>query len=202
MLLFLPLLPDSSNSSLTSSTTVLAELAQLPTKSTANVAERTKSTTASFAQATMSTSSNSPELTTEKLSLPIKSAAESQSQVRLDTAAAVNITNPKSSNVKQQQPHRIINSNVYHPVSGGGVRAKGQKIEMPQLNDFFDHNEYLKKHERGFRWVLIEFRIANSTHSISCNREIHVKFIRPPLPAAQNVANFTSRMTWTTHGEI
>lgn len=38
--------------------------------------------------------------------------------------------------------------------SGGGVRISGQKIEMPVLNDFFDHSIYLKNHEHGFRWVL------------------------------------------------
>ncbi|KAG5679575.1 hypothetical protein PVAND_009135 [Polypedilum vanderplanki] len=34
----------------------------------------------------------------------------------------------------------------------GGIRISGQKIEMPQLNNFFDHSEYLKKHEHGFRY--------------------------------------------------
>lgn len=57
-------------------------------------------------------------------------------------------SNDNSSKTFKQQ--RVINSNVFHPVSGG-TRIKGQKIEMPQLNDFFDHTEYLKKHERGFR---------------------------------------------------
>jgi hypothetical protein len=29
--------------------------------------------------------------------------------------------------------------------------VSGQKIEMPQLNNFFDHSVFLKNNEHGFR---------------------------------------------------
>lgn len=132
----------------------------LPTKATTNIIDgKFKLPATIHPQSSLMTMSptqnsrNSPKSTTEKLSIqnqPFYKQALEESHTRDTLASSAtqhNVSNSKSHNVKQ---HRIINSNVYHPVSGG-VRTKGLKIEMPLLNDFFDHNEYLKKHERGFR---------------------------------------------------
>jgi hypothetical protein len=115
-------------------------------------------------EATTSAPSNFLEPTTEKLSLSNKS--EAHSNVTSDSAHIEAATaSPKS--LDSNSP-LISNISVHHSKStklrgssnslvktqsnsGGGIRVSGQKIEMPQLNNFFDHSEYLKKHEHGFR---------------------------------------------------
>lgn len=152
--------PDSKNSSLTNSTTIDIGI-PIPSRATETVShsdEGLSSTANSLLSSTTITSttvsspSNFGDSTTEKLSLTNKSLSYSQ-PVAVSPTKETSFNDTKSSktlssNFKQ---HRIINSNVFHPINGG-TRMSGQKIEMPQLNDFFDHSEYLKKHERGFRW--------------------------------------------------
>ena len=58
-----------------------------------------------------------------------------------------------SKNTKQRTNSNSLVKTIQSSASGGsgGVRISGQKIEMPVLNDFFDHSIYLKNHEHGFR---------------------------------------------------
>ncbi|CAO1390954.1 unnamed protein product [Diamesa hyperborea] len=60
-----------------------------------------------------------------------------------------------SKNTKQRTNSNSLVKTIQSNASGGGgggVRISGQKIEMPVLNDFFDHSIYLKNHEHGFRY--------------------------------------------------
>ncbi|CAO1403675.1 unnamed protein product [Diamesa tonsa] len=61
-----------------------------------------------------------------------------------------------SKNTKQRTNSNSLVKTIQSSASGGGgnggVRISGQKIEMPVLNDFFDHSIYLKNHEHGFRY--------------------------------------------------
>lgn len=107
--------------------------------------------------------SNFLELTTEKLSLTNKSlpnrfASESltnsSTNVTRNNATTDSIVVSNSTNVHygKSSKQRGTSNSVGKPSSGsGGIRISGQKIEMPQLNNFFDHSAYLKKHEHGFR---------------------------------------------------
>lgn len=110
-------------------------------------------------------SSNFLELPTEKLSLTNKSLPSrlfsdaltdsSTNLTRNGTAvAAADSLVSNSSNVHygKSSKQRGASNSLGKPSSGsGGIRISGQKIEMPQLNNFFDHSAYLKKHEHGFR---------------------------------------------------
>lgn len=150
--------PDSKNSSLTNSTIDIG--IPLPSRATETVSHSdegslltTKVILSSTTITSTSTPSNFGDSTTEKLSFTNKSLPYSQLEADESSTKemSLNDTNKSSktlsSNFKQQ---RVINSNVFHPINGG-TKMSGQKIEMPQLNDFFDHSEYLKKHQRGFR---------------------------------------------------
>lgn len=108
--------------------------------------------------------SNFPELTTEKLSLTNKTD-ELVSESLLDGSHLTfhknnnnlnhSLTNSSNSNTTHQiikSARQHVNSNsLGKSTNDGGIRISGQKIEMPVLNDFFDHSAYLKKHEHGFR---------------------------------------------------
>ena len=105
--------------------------------------------------------SNFLELTTEKLSLTNKSlssrfASESLTNSSTNNATADSIVVSNSTNVhygKSSKQRGASNSIAKTSSGSGGIRVSGQKIEMPQLNNFFDHSAYLKKHEHGFRYV-------------------------------------------------
>jgi hypothetical protein len=121
------------------------------------------------------TDSNFHELTTEKLSLTDKSnrfpseslLTSSLTSTTLNVTSGNNITTMPSSAIadsvllnsnnstnvhyKGSKIQQRVNSNSLVKSSNGGMRVSGQKIEMPQLNNFFDHSAYLKKHEHGFR---------------------------------------------------
>ena len=101
-----------------------------------------------------STASNFPELTTEKLSLTNKSlsngiVSENPTSVTNYHSLSSSSSNSSTHHLKSTTKQRTNNSSVKS--SHGGVRVSGQKIEMPTLNDFFDHAAFLKKHEHGFR---------------------------------------------------
>lgn len=100
-------------------------------------------TTIHLAAALKSSPSNSPlELTTEKLSLTNKT-----SDSLLNVTNFINANSSLSKLTKQRGTSNIIGKSS----GSGGIRVSGQKIEMPQLNNFFDHSVYLKNNERGFR---------------------------------------------------
>ncbi|XP_070499901.1 uncharacterized protein [Chironomus tepperi] len=104
--------------------------------------------------------SNFLELTTEKLSLTNKSlsnrfVSESLTNSSTNNATADSIDESNSTNVhygKSSKQRGASNSIAKTSSGSGGIRVSGQKIEMPQLNNFFDHSAYLKKHEHGFRY--------------------------------------------------
>lgn len=123
-------------------------------------------------QTTASSPSNFLELTTEKLSLTDKSLLSSrlvsESLTSSSTIATNNSTNNHSLSNSSSSTHHSkstskqrTSSNSVVKSSGGGMRISGQKIEMPQLNDFFDHSAYLKLHEHGFRWVFVQIYFAS-----------------------------------------
>lgn len=107
---------------------------------------------------TASPPSNPLDPTTEKLSLTDKSVANSESVANsslISTVASSNASDDtavNSSNVHYAKTSKQRgSSNSLVKSTGGGIRVSGQKIEMPQLNNYFDHSAYLKKHEHGFR---------------------------------------------------
>lgn len=103
------------------------------------------------------------ELTTEKLSLSNKSlpnriASESLTNSSTNvtrsnvTADSIVVSNSTNVHYGKSSKQRGTSNTLGRPSSGsGGIRISGQKIEMPHLNNFFDHSAYLKKHENGFR---------------------------------------------------
>jgi hypothetical protein len=120
--------------------------------------------------------SNFLELTTEKLSLTDKSLSNRFiSELLADNSTATTLTttttrsnssivsdndsieNSSTSVHNTKASKQRGNSNSLMKSTGGGIRVSGQKIEMPQLNNFFDHSAYLKKHEHGFRYVTVFF---------------------------------------------
>lgn len=126
--------------------------------------ENESTTTVSVSEAP----SNFLELTTEKLSLTNKSLSNSSTNVTTNENASTSHTAPQPTTPSDSSQISNSSVNVHHAkiskqrgnsnslvkvpsVSGGGVRVSGQKIEMPQLNNYFDHSAYLKKHEHGFR---------------------------------------------------
>lgn len=82
-----------------------------------------------------------PELTTEKLSLTNKILSDS----------LVNITNFVANNSSKSAKQRGNSNTIAESTNSGGIRVTGQKIEMPQLNNLFDHSMYMKKNEHGYR---------------------------------------------------
>ena len=98
---------------------------------------------------TTTSPSNSPppfsqpptELTTEKLSLTNKTLSDS----------LVNLTNFIANNSSKSTKQRASSNTIAESTNSGGIRVTGQKIEMPQLNNLFDHSMYMKKNEHGYR---------------------------------------------------
>lgn len=82
-----------------------------------------------------------PELTTEKLSLTNKTLSDS----------LVNLTNFIANNTSKSTKQRANSNTIAESTNSGGIRVTGQKIEMPQLNNLFDHSMYMKKNEHGYR---------------------------------------------------
>lgn len=82
-----------------------------------------------------------PELTTEKLSLTNKTLSDS----------LVNLTNFIANNTSKSTKQRASSNTIAESTNSGGIRVTGQKIEMPQLNNLFDHSMYMKKNEHGYR---------------------------------------------------
>lgn len=82
-----------------------------------------------------------PELTTEKLSLTNKTLSDS----------LVNLTNFIANNSSKLTKQRGNSNTIAESTNSGGIRVTGQKIEMPQLNNLFDHSMYMKKNEHGYR---------------------------------------------------
>lgn len=164
---FIYLLSDSKNSSvhnITSSNVLIATTDAHTTAadilSDGNSAFTSVTPTEQIQTTANLSQSNFLELTTEKLSLTDKSLLPSrlvsESLTSSSTIATNNSTNNHSlSNsthyAKSTNKQRTSSNSLVKQSSGGGVRISGQKIEMPQLNDFFDHSAYLKKHEHGFR---------------------------------------------------
>jgi hypothetical protein len=105
--------------------------------------------------------SNFLELTTEKLSLTNKSLSSrfvseslTNSSTNNATADSIVVTNSTNVHYGKSSKQRGGSNSITKTSSGsGGIRVSGQKIEMPQLNNYFDHSAYLKKHEHGFRYV-------------------------------------------------
>lgn len=115
--------------------------------------------------AAVNSPSNLPELTTEKLSLTNKSLLSSRLVSESLTSGSTNVSHNSTNNhslsnsssthhAKSTNKQRTSSNSLIKSSTGGGMRVNGQKIEMPHLNDFFDHSAYLKKHEHGFRWEM------------------------------------------------
>lgn len=91
-------------------------------------------------------SSTQLELTTEKLSLTNKTLSDSL--VNLTNFIGINSSN---TNLSKSMKQRGSSNTITKTANSGGIRVTGQKIEMPQLNNLFDHSVYMKKNEHGYR---------------------------------------------------
>ncbi|CAO1404988.1 unnamed protein product [Diamesa serratosioi] len=160
--------------SLSQSTTIFSsELSSVvPTTSTNTAIGSGSTKTTNNITATV-LSANSIEMTNETLLLTNESSLSqmgliSESQLSNAIIMNSNTTTTNNNNNYNNHNHSLgtshnhsknmkqrtnSNSLVKSSASGsGGVRISGQKIEMPVLNDFFDHSIYLKNHEHGFRY--------------------------------------------------
>lgn len=155
--------PDSKNTQLSNTTNSNLDF-MATTEAHFSPTETSSEVTFAHTHTTESSPNNDNvgELTTEKLSFTNKSLASqlvSESLANVDDSSTTNHTvtsgthHFKSTNRQRSSSNSLVKSSGS---SGGGVRISGQKIEMPQLNDFFDHSAYLKKHENGFRWAFVD----------------------------------------------
>lgn len=208
--------PDSKTTSLLNETNSYGPLAPMDSHLTTpeTLSDLNLTFTASIETELMQTTTSSPsnflELTTEKLSLTDKSLLSSRLVSESLTSSSTTIVTNNSTNnhslsnssssthhTKSSSKQRT-SSNSLAKSSGGGVRVSGQKIEMPQLNDFFDHSAYLKIHEHGFRWVeyfnwhIIVYRVRSSVLMTSNVFMKSVKMFR-----IHNQWKFIQLLRWT-----
>lgn len=150
------LVTDFKTTSLLNSSGHVREAEALPTPTESFSAG--SSTFTEQTQTTAKSQSNLLELTTEKLSLTNELSLSSRlvsesltlSTTTIDVASNRTVSN-STHNSKQTGKQKLSSNSLSKSTNDGGVRISGQKIEMPILNDFFDHSAYLKKHEHGFR---------------------------------------------------
>ncbi|CRK97488.1 CLUMA_CG010877, isoform A [Clunio marinus] len=147
--------------SITRSNVSLVTTNALPTVEISSDKSNSFTTSAGTIQTTGNTPNNVPELTTENLSLTNKSLLSNRLVSESLTSSSVIVKSNSSNyhsvsnstqNFKSTNKQRTNSNSLIKVSASGGIRISGQKIEMPHLNDFFDHSDYLKKHEHGFRY--------------------------------------------------